>query len=134
MNTKMNKKKYYCKHSIFTDPGEYRSFYNGIPDKLEDIVKSVQSVMLNPVDAYILKLKIQKERMQALKCSNVREIIRLLLRLKNQPLCVPRELDHKIIANCRNMALLLCSIMREKNIPSRLRIGFSNYMMPFFLS
>lgn len=128
----MDQKDYYCQHSKLTDPGKLRSFYDGIPDTVEDIVKSVQEVSLYMVDAYILKLNISKERMQALSCSSVREIIELLIHLKNQPLCIPREFDHKIIANCRNMALLLCSIMREKNIPSRLRIGFSNYMMPFF--
>ena len=48
--------------------------------------------------------------------------------LKNhQKLSIGRKPDQKVLGACRDSALLLCSILRSRGIPARLRAGFNTY-------
>lgn len=44
-----------------------------------------------------------------------------------RPLHIPRRPDQRAIGTCRDFALLLCSILRGKGVPSRVRCGFASY-------
>ena len=54
----------------------------------------------------------------------------ILERISNrseQPLTQARPPEKRFVGSCRDYALVLCSILRHKGIPARLRCGFDHY-------
>src|SRR5512136_3042969 len=50
--------------------------------------------------------------------------------LDGRPLTAPRDLDRKLVGNCRDHSTLLCSILRHQGVPARARCGFGAYFLP----
>lgn len=125
----------YSKHSHFTDPGPYKTIYNDISDDIVEIIEFVQTTILSPVDIKIINSSIDIEKEPRPENRSVKKILEPLFSQLGSKKNVNEGINLNntyVTGNCRDMSLLLCSIMREKNIPSRLRVGFSTYTHPFF--
>lgn len=46
------------------------------------------------------------------------------------PLSTPRPYDRRAIGTCRDYALMMCSFLRHKQVPARVRCGFATYFAP----
>lgn len=50
-----------------------------------------------------------------------------ILANNSQDLAIPRPPGQRAVGTCRDFALMLCSFLRGKNVPSRVRCGFADY-------
>jgi hypothetical protein len=53
-----------------------------------------------------------------------------ILELDNRPLTEARSTEARLIGCCRDYATLLCSILRHRGVPARIRFGFATYFEP----
>jgi hypothetical protein len=94
-------------------------------------VKVVQGMIIHPfwMERYGLPRIPEREERE----TNLRFADRMLARiveLDDRALREPRDLDHKLIGNCRDHTTLLCSILRQQGVPARARCGFGAYFNP----
>jgi Transglutaminase-like superfamily len=121
---------YYAQPGPMTNPQTYASWLNDLPTDIPSLVKVVQGVMVHIFWAERYGLTLSEERKEEV---NLRFIPRMLARIAEldaQPLTVPRDLDRKLVGNCRDHSTLLCSILRQQGVPARARCGFGAYFMP----
>ncbi|WP_132252678.1 hypothetical protein [Natranaerovirga pectinivora] len=98
----------YKSFNYYTDPKEYKSFFDQFPNKDSDIVLKLQEILNN--------FMIDKRPQNRKNTLNVSEII-----------CAIENKKREIVLKDQEIALLLLAIFKHKKLPCRLRCNFVNY-------
>lgn len=121
---------YYACSGLMTDPGEYAPCLDGLPTDIQGLVKVVQGVMIHIFWAERYGLKLPDERQAEVQLRAMPQKMKRLFELDNRPLMVARPLEKKLVGNCRDHTVMLCSLLQHQGIPARARCGFGAYFMP----
>jgi excinuclease ABC subunit A len=115
------------RHSVITDPGKYASLFDDLPHGIQSPVKIVQGLLVSLPweDAY--NLDIPRERHREIYLRTVPEMLKRILELDLSSLIVKRLPEKRKVSLCRDFAVLLVSMLRHKNVPARVRVGFAGY-------
>lgn len=123
---------YYTTQSLITHPGKYAELYADLPGDVPSLCKIVQGLILHSADGNLYNYQIPLHRLKELDNRYCENILASILALDASPLTITRPAAKRVIGICRDSSVLLCSILRHKNIPARLRVGFSIYHFPDF--
>lgn len=115
---------FYSSQSIYSDPVKYSKLYTDLPNELL-IISEVLRGLVIPFD---MLEKVPADRQTEMNARHVRKILARILELSDEPLTVNRQVSKRFLGCCRDLSLLLCSILRHKGVPARLRSGFAPYI------
>lgn len=120
---------YFRKLGKYTEPGPYAEMYKNLPQAIPEIctVFNHQIIHVFALDQYKDKLPEGRTREDE-KLSTVQEMLAELKRRNPKGLVLDRLPEERIVVACRNYALFLASILKYRNIPSRVRAGFAPYL------
>ncbi len=121
---------FYTTQGVITDPGKYAYLFEDIPSDLPSLCEVVRGVMLHIFMADKYGVTIPEERKQEVQLRTVERMLGRIMELDRQPLIVAREPLKRMVGNCRDHAVLLCSMLKYKGIPARARCGFATYFIP----
>ncbi len=123
-------KSFYAQHGPFTDPGPYARLYQQLPDDLDALCGIVNGLLVHDLWNNIGILHVPEARRNE---ANIRSMAAKLMRIQEmdaactggpRPLEEPRPFEQRLVGNCRDEALMLCSFLRHAGIPARVRKGF----------
>ena len=120
---------YFRKMGRYTDPGPYAEMYNNLPQTIPEIC-----ILINHQIIHVFVLELYKDKLpegrtrEDKKLSTVQEMLKYLKKRNPKGLVLDRLPEERIIVACRNYALFLASILKYRNIPSRVRAGFAPYL------
>lgn len=117
----------YAVQSQTTKPESHAVFFKGLPDKIADIVSVVQGIVIDKDLLDLYGTTLTSHQKEDLDSRYMEAILSRILERDNAPLTQARPPEKRFVGSCRDYALVLCSILRQKNIPARLRCGFDNY-------
>jgi len=121
---------YYSCQSIFSDPKEYKYLFENLPDPIDKLCEVMQGVIVHQHDTKIYGFNVPKNRQFEANARYVSKILKTIIDLQNDKLPIKRVPEKRFIGLCRDFAIVLCSILRYKGIPARLRCGFATYYEP----
>jgi excinuclease ABC subunit A len=118
---------YYGRQSVITDPKTYSYLFDNLPHDLPNLVKTVQGLLISLPweDAY--GLDTPRERHNEIYLRTVPEMLRRIIELDSSPLTLERSPHKRKVSLCRDFAVLLVSMLRQRNVPARVRVGFAGY-------
>lgn len=116
--------------SFLTDPGEYETLYQDLPDTLTGIISVIQGLFLHIHWASSYGVEPDERQRGHGQTRYMRDILKVLMELEESPLKERRPNNQRFYGNCRDYALFLTSILRWKGIPARCRCGFATYFNP----
>lgn len=117
-------------HTPMSDPADHASRIADLPADIGVLNRIIQGVLVHSdwLPAYGLdETLLTPESRQTLP---VARRLAAIFERDARPLRTPRTPrtpDQRTIGTCRDFALMLCSILRDKGVPSRLRCGFASY-------
>ena len=112
---------YYLQHGYFSTPGIFETKLSALPGDLTRWLEIAQGWVRHLHDipmSELVKMNGQAREVE------LRYVSKMLERIQPDKF---GNAKHKIIGICRDIAILMCAILRSKNIPARLRYGFSTY-------
>ena len=118
---------FYRTQSRWTDPGKQQAMFEDIPDDIGSIVESVQGVLIHGGLVWLYKLNPSEAQDNGFKVRRTEDMLQRIKFLDNTPLGDHRPKDKRLVVNCRQFAVLTCSILRHKGIPARARAGYAMY-------
>jgi hypothetical protein len=130
MSFLLNSFKYYLRQSKTTAPGQYSYLYQNLSNCVPELIQQLQNLFMHYADESLLNFKIQPHRYEELNTRYAESMLANILKYDSRSLGYPRPVGHRLLGICRDNAVLLCSILRYKNIPARLRVGFVSYFIP----
>ncbi|HEY4040931.1 MAG TPA: transglutaminase domain-containing protein [Rhodopila sp.] len=114
-------------HTAMSDPADHAPSLADLPADIGALNRVIQGVLVHSdwLHEYGLDEKLlHAESRQTLPVA--RRLTDIFER-DAQPLHIPRSPDRRAIGTCRDFALMLCSMLRCKGVPSRVRCGFASY-------
>jgi excinuclease ABC subunit A len=121
---------FYMQQSANTDPGIFLPYFNELPDDIAALCEIVQGLLLHDTDGSLFDYQIPRRRLEEITLTSVEKILAFALKLNVKSIFLSRAPVERVISTCREFALLLCSFLRHKKIPARLRYGFATYTYP----
>lgn len=117
-------------YSLYTNPGEFIQLFENLSDSLPELCRLIKAQLIHPVARYRYdKLLPETRQKEDYIFSTVHDILRGLISRNPDGLIESRPPQERLILSCRYHALLLASILKYKNVPSRLRAGFADYLV-----
>jgi hypothetical protein len=106
---------YYAAHGSLTEPGDYAAEFAGLPADLGGHCRYAQGIILHADWAALYGVA---------ENGLSRETLPVAKRLKLAKRLLPGK---KTSGTCRDFALMVCSIQRQRGTPARVRCGFASY-------
>jgi hypothetical protein len=102
-----------------------------LPADVAELVEIVQGLLVyEDVASGFYGFELPAERGLEKHLRTVEAMLERLLVLDDRPLAQPRPVERRLAGRCHHFMVLLLSMMRAKNIPSRARCGFGAYFDP----
>jgi len=120
---------YYAQQSRITDPGEFKDNLLTSLD-VSQLCDFINNLVLIDFLVTMNIISVPQLHKTDVNVRNVEEKINILLARNESPLVEPRSNDEKILGNCRDTSILLCSMLRQNGIAARLRSGFATFFDP----
>ncbi|MFQ3229764.1 transglutaminase domain-containing protein [Reinekea sp.] len=122
---------FYRSHSAYSSVNDFVDVIQDIPKNVEAICSFVQN---NLIHSYWLEhYGVEIDNHTRLTEMQIRYANEILITSESKAGATITEIHRpqdRVVGVCRDFSLLLCSIFREKDIPARIRCGFSKYLTP----
>jgi hypothetical protein len=115
---------WYTPHSPLTEPGAFASEFDGLGEDVASLMTVVQGLVLHPADDDHW-LWTDERRLRF-----VGDMLAYLREQDHRPLAEAREPARRVHGNCRQSAVLLVALLRQRRVPARKRTGFARYIAP----
>jgi hypothetical protein len=118
--------------SYYAQPGPLTTLppLPDLPTSLPELVEIVQHNLLHIFWARAYEVELSDARKAEVQIRTAHERVRRILEADPAPLTVARAPDKKIVGNCRDFSVLLCTLLRRQGTPARARCGFGAYFTP----
>ncbi len=124
----MDTTSYYLEQSPITDPGPYIHLYENLPDDLPGLVRLIQGQMMHRKAAALYGVDLAPAARGEQHLRTMQQRLERIVALSPEPLNAPREPRQRTVGMCRDFAVFLVSLLRHKQIPARMRVGFADYL------
>lgn len=119
---------FYRVQSPVSTPGALADLYDGLPHDPAALARVVRHLVIHRMEGALFDFAIAEDRLHDdAETRYVDDILRLIVERDDAPLTTPRPFERRFVGICRDFALLLCSFLRAKGVPSRIRSGFADY-------
>ncbi|GKQ53182.1 transglutaminase-like domain-containing protein [Bradyrhizobium sp. Ce-3] len=116
----------YVRQDALTDPGESAGAYNDLPETVSGLREVVSGLIIHV--AWAERYGIPPDVAMVRQTQPVADRLKLIQASFAGPLTAARPPRSRTFGTCRDYALLLCSMLRSRSIPARVRCGFATYI------
>jgi hypothetical protein len=121
---------FYRTQSVVSDPGG-EDVFAGLPADPRALAEAVRGLLVHREEVHLFGYELPPERKSTeAETRYAADIMAIARALDDGPLDRPRRPEHRFAGTCRDFALLMCSALRSKGVPARLRGGFATYFAP----
>jgi len=120
----------YINHGVLTSPGKHASAIEALPDDIEPLLEAVRGLFVHVDFLAIYGLNEIEFSRQPRTTLPVSKRLDQIFEKSDEPLGMVRSIDTRELGTCRDYALMTCAMLRQKQIPARVRCGFARYFSP----
>ncbi|MBL4839161.1 MAG: transglutaminase domain-containing protein [Kordiimonadaceae bacterium] len=127
MNAEQEMQQWFKKHTLVSDPKSWGFVFDTLPslDDMQGIVDCIGNVYTHFQRDVLDKNGVLSDvKMKESELRYASDIIKHIQGLKDLDWHSQREKEHKLAGTCRDNCLLLVSMLRNLNVPARVRYGF----------
>jgi hypothetical protein len=117
----------WLKQSLMSEPGSAAALYQALPRDIASLCRAIEGPLIHADWAAAYGLAADHFGPQARTTLPITQRLAQIARTDSRPLSVERPIDARAPGTCRDFALLLCSVLRHRQIPARVRCGFAAY-------
>jgi len=121
---------FYARQSAATDPGRHVALFARMPNDVGGICRIAQNVILHVAWARVYGVTVTDARRREQDLQTVGQRLDYIVRVDGRALDAPREPGARTLGACRDLAALVCSVLRSRGTPARVRCGFASYLVP----
>ena len=122
----MTIQQHYVRQDALTDPGELAGAYADLPDTIAGLREVVSGLIVHV--ALAEQYGIPPDAPMIRQTQPVADRLKSIQAAFAGSLTAARPPRSRTFGTCRDYALLLCSMLRSRSIPARVRCGFATYI------
>lgn len=119
----------YIENTEFTELTDNLLDISDIPDDISGICRFVQGNLIHSywLEHYDVEVE-PATKLTEMQTRYAKDLVSLAMLKSGEPSYVFKKPKHRVVSICRDFSLLVCSILRLKGVPARLRSGFATYL------
>lgn len=121
---------FYLEQSAITNPRQRAGAFDFLPSEAAEISELLQNVLIHNWKIRSAGIVIDERRRLDIETRPVARLLERIDEAATLPWDVERDIERRIVVDCRHFATLLCSILRHRSVPARVRHGFASYLQP----
>lgn len=124
----MQSPSYWLRHTPMTEPGSLVRQFERLPSDVSSLNRITHGLLVHA--EWLSSYGVNERAFPSISRATLPVAQRLgaLLELDRRTLDEPRAPAQRAVGTCRDFALTLCSFLRAKGTPARLRCGFAAYL------
>lgn len=131
VDTNGNPLVYYAQPGMMTSTNGQSALLKGLPAEIPALCKVVQNVLVHIfwMDRYGVQAPDERKQREV-NLRRASSCLAYVQAMDNRMITIPRPVEKRVIGNCRDFSVLLCTLLRHQGIPARARCGFGTYFTP----
>lgn len=121
---------YYRKHGLITCPGTYADEEEKLPTNILKLCEAIHHLILIDFLPNMGLVQVPQENLQDVNIRGIEGKLKGIISRDNASILNERSFEKISLGNCRDLSLLMCSVLRNHKIPARLRSGFGTFFHP----
>ena len=121
---------YYSRQGIFTAPKYFASLMDDLPTAISSLCEVTQGLFLHKGWEKLYNHEVDSKRANDHEIRYVLDLLDQIGWRDERPLPETRDLAKRIIGTSRHFAIFLTTLLRHRQIPARVRVGYVNYLRP----
>ena len=121
---------YYSRQGPISDPQDEGHHFDQLPRDVSKLREIVQGLVIHVSWASRYGVSVPEDRNQELQLRAVSDKLKQIRKLNGRPVMERRPPEKRLLGNCRDFSIMLCSMLRHLGIPARARCGFATYFLP----
>ncbi|MBW3697724.1 transglutaminase domain-containing protein [Vibrio sp. T187] len=119
----------YIENTEFTELSNNLLDISEVPDDVAGICKFVQGNLIHSywLEHYDVEVE-HSNKLSEMQIRHAKDLVSLAMSKSGEASHVFKQPRHRVVSICRDFSLLVCSILRLKGVPARLRSGFATYL------
>ena len=113
-----------------SDPGRHAGVLSVLPRDPARLAAALQGLILHEHWSGAYGQTLSDERRAQVHLRGVEAMIGQILAMDPRPLDEARNLESRLIGNCRDYSLFTVAVLRAHGVPARARCGFATYFDP----
>ena len=101
-----------------------------LPNDIPGLVRVVQGLLIHVFWLERYGLKLLPARKDEVNLRDFDKKFPKLFTLDDSPIHISREMEKRLVGNCRDFSNFLAAFLKSKGVPSRARCGFGAYFAP----
>lgn len=122
---------YYYEQGLITSPGAYQDLLDKLPNNIVELCECVHKLMLIDLIPSMGLVAISQEHFNDSNIRGIEGKLKEIIQRGNSSILDSRSCDKLLLGNCRDLSLMICSVLRNHKIPARVRSGFATFFDPF---
>ncbi len=115
------------RHSPMSDPGGQASLVDALPHDVGELCRAIQGVLLHAEWCTAYGLEAAHFGPDARTTLPLERRLQRIAGADSRPLDSARAFPVRSPGTCRDYALMLCGVLRHRQVPARVRCGFAAY-------
>lgn len=121
---------YYSEHGVITSPGSHRHLLASFSTDISELCECIHRCMLIDLLPTMGVIKVPKEHLNDNNIRVIQDKLEEIVRRDDSSILSLRSKEKLLLGNCRDLSLMMCSVLRNHKIPARLRSGFGTFFVP----
>lgn len=121
---------FYSRQGPMSDPQDEGHCFDQLPRGVSKLREIVQGLVIHVFWASRYGVTVSEDRNQELQLRAVSDKLKQIRNLDDRPIIEGRPPGKRLLGNCRDFSIMLCSMLRHQGIPARTRCGFATYFAP----
>jgi hypothetical protein len=117
----------WLKQSPMSEPGSGVALYEALPRDIGGLCRAIEGLLIHTDWAAAYGLAPNHFGPEARATLPIAQRLAQISRTDPRPLSIERPIEARAPGTCRDFALLLCSVLRHRQVPARVRGGFAAY-------
>lgn len=117
----------WLKQSPMSEPGSAVALYDALPRDIGCLCRAIEGLLIHADWAASYGLSPDHFGPEARTTLPISQRLAQISRTDSRPLSIERPIEARAPGTCRDFALLLCSVLRHRQVPARVRCGFAAY-------
>lgn len=119
----------YRRHSVVTHPGLWSGLLDGLPSDPASLIEVVAGLIIHhATDKDLLAAVDVASRRGEVDIRFVSAMLARIAAMNDGPLTEARPPEARLLATCRDTAVMLCALFRQAGVPARVRYGFTPFL------
>jgi transglutaminase superfamily protein len=117
----------WLRQSPMSEPGSGVDLYEALPRDIGGLCRAIEGLLIHADWTAAYGLSADHFGPEARTTLPIAQRLAQISRTDSRPLSIARPIEARVPGTCRDFALLLCSVLRHRQVPARVRCGFAAY-------